>query len=441
MDTNFLDAAFIGSAATILILLAFSAFFSGSETALTGASRAKLRARADKGEKGADVALNVTEDSEKLIGAILLGNNVVNILSTSLATALLTRVFGDSGVALATLAMTVLVLIFAEVLPKTYSINNPETVATKVARPIKLITILLAPVVAIVRLVVRGILRLFGQRTNADTHMFSIHEEIAGALALGQSEGTVDKEDRDRLLGALDLGNRTVEEIMLHRSHIEMLDVNSEPSEILTAVLSSPYTRLPLYDGERENVVGIIHSKDLLRAVEKLLREDGSTLQSIRQLDVTQVMMKPYFIPETSPLDEQMREFLKRRTHFALVVDEYGDLRGLLTLEDILEEIVGEITDEHDPTAPSRLLPNAAGDYIVDGGMTIRDLNRETDWSLPDDEAHTIAGLVIHEAQTIPTPGQVFSFHSFRFEVLARKDNRITRLKIRPLLPSAAEEG
>ncbi|MER5171532.1 HlyC/CorC family transporter [Thioclava sp. GXIMD2076] len=440
MDSNFLDAAFFGSAITILILLAFSAFFSGSETALTGSSRAKLRSRADKGDKGADIALDVTEDSEKLIGAILLGNNVVNILATSLATALLTRVFGDSGVALATLAMTVLVLIFSEVLPKTYSINNPETVASKVARPIKLITILLAPVVSVVRLLVRGILRLFGQHTNADTHMFSIHEEIAGALALGQSEGTVDKEDRDRLLGALDLGNRTVEEIMLHRSHIEMIDVKADPSEILTAVLSSPYTRLPLYDGERENVVGIIHSKDLLRAVEKLLRQEGSTLESIAKLDVTQVMMKPYFIPETSPLDEQMREFLKRRTHFALVVDEYGDLRGLLTLEDILEEIVGEITDEHDPTAPSRLLPNAAGDYIVDGGMTIRDLNRETDWQLPDDEAHTIAGLVIHEAQTIPTTGQVFSFHNFRFEVLARKDNRITRLKIRQLRPVTGEE-
>lgn len=432
---NILDMAFFASAIAILVLLACSAFFSGSETALTGASRAKLRSRADKGDKGSAAALEVTEDSERLIGAILLGNNVVNILATSLATALLTRVFGQSGVALATLVMTLLVLIFAEVLPKTYSITFPEAMASRVARPIRFLTILLGPVVAVVRLIVRGILRLCGMRTDSDTHMFSVQEEIAGALALGQSEGTVDKEDRDRLLGALDLGNRTVEEIMLHRSQIAMIEISAAPDEILTTVLGSPYTRMPLYDGERENVVGIVHSKDLLRAVEKTLRAgEGALQESLTTLDVRDVMMKPYFIPDTTPLDEQMREFLKRRTHFAMVVDEYGDLKGLLTLEDILEEIVGEITDEHDPTAPSRLLPNAAGDYIVDGGMTIRDLNRETDWSLPDDEANTVAGLVIHEAQTIPTQGQVFSFHGFRFEVLARKANRLARLKIRPLL-------
>ncbi|OOY20775.1 hypothetical protein BMI86_09665 [Thioclava sp. DLFJ5-1] len=438
---NTLDFAFWLTAGSIILLLALSAFFSGSETALTAASRAKLRAQADKGESGAKTALEVTEDSERLIGAILLGNNVVNILSASLATALLTRVFGQSGVALATLVMTLLVLIFAEVLPKTYAITLPEKVASKVAGPIRVVTLILAPIVAIVRMIVRGILYAFGMRTDKDTHMFSIHEEIAGALALGQSEGTVDKEDRDRLLGALDLGNRTVEEIMLHRSQIEMIDIEEDPDTILTAVLSSPHTRLPLYRGERENVVGVIHSKDLLRAVEKVVRGGDGTLESVADLDIAKVMMKPYFVPETTPLDEQMQEFLKRRTHFALVVDEYGDLRGLLTLEDILEEIVGEITDEFDPKAEKRLKPTESGDYIVDGAMTIRDLNRETDWTLPDEEANTVAGLVIHEAQTIPTEGQVFSFHGFRFEVAGRKDNRITRLKIRPLIPGGYPES
>ncbi|MCE5972289.1 HlyC/CorC family transporter [Sinirhodobacter sp. WL0062] len=434
MQTPFLDTAFWLTAAAILGLLLMSGFFSGSETALTAASRAKLRNRADKGEKGAEAALNVTEDSERLIGAILLGNNVVNILSASLATALFTRLFGDSGVALATLVMTALVLIFSEVLPKTYAISNPETVASRVARPIRILIVLLAPIVTVVRTIVRGILFLFGYRTDADQHMFSIHEEIAGALAIGTSEGTVDKEDRDRLLGALDLGNRTVEEIMRHRSQIEMIDAEADPSELLAQVLASPHTRLPLYKGERENVVGVIHAKDLLRAVERFLRTGDGKLESVSDLDVMKVAMKPYFVPETTPLDEQMREFLKRRTHFALVVDEYGDLKGLLTLEDILEEIVGEITDEFDPKAERQLKPTETGDYIVDGAMTIRDLNRETDWSLPDDEANTIAGLVIHEAQTIPDMGQVFSFHGFRFEVIERKDNRITKIKIRPLL-------
>ncbi len=428
-----LDLVFWLTAGAILCLLLLSAFFSASETALTAASRAKLRARADRGDRGADAAMTAIEDSEKLIGAILLGNNVANILSASLATALFTRAFGSSGVALATLVMTVLVLIFAEVMPKTYAISAPETVASRVARPINALVLALTPVVSVVRLLVRAILRLFGVRTDDDQSMFSVKEEIAGALALGAEEGSVDKEERDRLLGALDLDNRTVEEIMLHRSQIEMLDADLPPDELLAAVLNSPHTRLPLYKDQRENVVGVIHAKDLLRAVNRFLREGDGKLDSASDLDVLKVSMKPYFIPETTPLNEQMREFLKRRSHFALVVDEYGDLRGLVTLEDILEEIVGEITDEMDPKAQKQIQAVEGGDYIVDGAMTIRDLNRETDWLLPDDEANTIAGLVIHEAQTIPEEGQIFAFHGFRFEVMARKDNRIMRLKVRPL--------
>ncbi|AUH63167.1 HlyC/CorC family transporter [Paracoccus zhejiangensis] len=438
---SMMDVTFWTTIIAIVVLLMMSAFFSGSETALTASSRAKLRARADKGDAGAQAALNVTQDSERLIGAILLGNNVVNILSASLATALFTRLFGSGGVALATLVMTVMVLIFSEVLPKTYAISAPENVASNVARPISWLTVILSPVVAVVRFIVRGILRLFGQRTDPGSHMFSLHEEIAGALSIGQETGAVQKEDRDRLLGALDLGNRTVEEIMRHRSEIEMIDAATPPAEILSEVLASPHTRLPVYKGERENVVGVIHAKDLLRAVNRAVRETGNPA-ALQTLDVMSVAMKPYFVPETSPLDEQMREFLKRRTHFALVVDEYGSLRGLITLEDILEEIVGEIADEHDTEADQTLTPNAAGDYTVEGGMTIRDLNRQLDWNLPDDEANTVAGLVIHMAQSIPEQGQVFSFHGYRFEVVARRDNRITKLRIRPLAGNdQAEEG
>lgn len=428
-----LDLTFWLNAGGIAILLMISAFFSGSETALTASSRPKLKSRADKGDEGAKVALRVTDDSERFIGAMLLGNNVVNILSASLATALLTRTFGDKGVLVATAVMTVLVLIFSEVLPKTYAIMVPETVASRVARPAAIFTRMLAPVVSLVRAIVRAILRLFGVHADAGQHLFTIHEEIAGALAIGASEGKVDKEDRDRLLGALDLGNRTVDEIMRHRSQIEMIDADALPEAILAQVLASPHTRMPLYKGERENVVGVIHAKDLLRAVDKFLRTGDGKLDSVSDLDIMKVAMQPYFIPDTTPLDEQMREFLKRRTHFALVVDEYGDLKGLITLEDILEEIVGEITDEFDTTATPAPTRTEGGDYIVDGAMTIRDLNRALDWTLPDDEANTVAGLVIHEAQMIPTQGQVFSFHGFRFEVMTRKDNRITRMKVRPL--------
>ena len=428
-----LDSTFWITTAAILCLLLLSAFFSGSETALTAASRGKLRAQADKGSGGAERALKVTEDGEKLIGAILLGNNVANILSASLATALLSRLFGANGVAIATLVMTTLVLIFAEVLPKTYAITAPETAAARVARPIGWLIAALSPIVALVRLLVRGLLMLFGVRTDPDSHVLSLREEIVGALSLGHSEGTMQKEDRDRLLGALDLSDRTVEEIMTHRSKIAMIDADAPPDRVLSEVLASPHTRLPLYRGERENIVGIIHAKDLLRATERFLRSGDGKLDSVSDLDILSVAKKPYFVPETTPLDEQMREFLKRRTHFALVVDEYGDLRGLITLEDIIEEIVGEITDEFDIDAEHPLKRGEGGDFILDGGMTIRDFNRATEFSLPDDEANTVAGLVIHEAQMIPNEGQVFSFHGFRFEILQRKDNRITRLKVRPL--------
>ncbi|MTH79830.1 HlyC/CorC family transporter [Paracoccus aestuariivivens] len=426
-----LDAAFWLTVGAIVVLLAMSAFFSGSETALTASSRAKLRARADRGDSGARAALDVTEDSERLIGSILLGNNVVNILSASLATALFTRLLGSGGVALATLVMTFLVLIFSEVLPKTYAILAPEDMASRVARPIRALTVIISPVVTIVRLIVRAILAIFGVRSNSGDHVFSVQEEIAGALAIGHSSGTVQKEERDLLLGALDLGDRSVEEIMLHRSRIEMIDADLPPQEIIDRVLQSPHTRLPVYRNERENVVGVIHAKDLLRGVSRIVRESGD--EGLEAFDVLSVAMPPYFVPETTPLDEQMREFLDRRTHFALVVDEYGSLRGLITLEDILEEIVGEITDEHDTDAAQTLVPNETGDYLVDGAMTIRDLNRALDWTLPDDEANTIAGLVIHMSQSIPTAGQVFSFHGYRFEVVSRRENRITRIRIRPL--------
>jgi Mg2+/Co2+ transporter CorB len=423
-------------AGSILLLLVLSGFFSGSETALTAASRGKLRSQADKGSKGAALALKITEDNERLIGSVLLGNNLVNILAASLATALFTQLFGESGVALATLVMTLLVLIFAEVLPKTYAITNAETAASLVAPVIRLVVQVFSPIVSAVRLFVRGVLRLFGVRTDPDSHILAVREEIVGALQLGHAEGAVEKEDRDRILGALDLSERTVEEIMLHRSRIEMIDADAEPAEILRQCLESSHTRLPVFQGDPENIVGVIHAKDLLRALYRRMEaaeKEVTLAEVLAEFDVSEVAMEPYFIPDTTTLDEQMRQFLRRRTHFALVVDEYGSLEGLITLEDILEEIVGEITDEFDPDADHPIRKAEDGQFLVDGAMTIRDLNRATEWNLPDEEANTVAGLVIHEAQTIPTVGQVFSFHGFRFEVAGRKDNRITRLKIRPL--------
>ena len=433
MDLSFLDAAFWITASAILILLVLSGFFSGSETALTAASRGKLRANADKGQAGAKRALDITEDNERLIGSVLLGNNVVNILATSLATALLTKVFGQNGVAVATLVMTLLVLIFAEVLPKTYAITNPEKVASLVARPIGVVVFVFSPIVSAVRLFVRGVLRVFGVQTDPDSHILAVREEIAGALQLGHSDGIVEKEDRDRILGALDLNERVVEEIMLHRSGIELIDTALPTQEILAQCLQSKHTRLPIYRDEPENIVGVLHAKDLLRAVHRLLTGGDTDATALAAFDIMSVAMPAYFVPETTTLDDQMREFLRRKTHFALVVDEYGALQGLITLEDILEEIVGEIADEFDEDENDQVEATSDGAYLVEGTMTIRDLNRAHDWNLPDDEANTIAGLVIHEAQMIPVEGQVFSFHGFRFEVVEKDENRIAMLKVRSL--------
>lgn len=430
--TSAWDFALLGTVFAVFVLLLLSAFFSGSETALTAASRGKLHRMADKGSRGAKSALRLTDDSERLIGAILLGNNLVNILATSLATSMFTLAFGDSGVALATLVMTVLVLVFAEVLPKTYAIGNSEAAATRVAPIIAQIVRILAPIVNIVRWVVRKILRLFGIDTDPKMQMLAAQEEIAGAISLHHSEGAVEKDDRDRLLAAMDLKHREVEEIMLHRQNIEMIDVDSPPEDILSHCLQSDHTRIPVFKDEPENIIGVVHTKDLLRTVDKMMREVDSAKIDLSAFNIIDIARDPYFVPETTSLDDQMREFLRRKTHFALVVDEYGALQGLITLEDILEEIVGEITDEHDDEEIV-IKPDDDGAVLIDGAMTIRDLNRACDWSLPDDEANTIAGLVIHESQTIPTVDQVFNFHGFRFEVISRERNRITQLRVRPV--------
>ena len=425
------DPSALWMGAAILGLLVCSAFFSGSETALTAASRAKLHGLAEKGSRAAETALKLKEDGERLIGAILLGNNVVNILATSLATVFFTLLLGEGGVAAATIAMTVLVVVFSEIAPKTYAISTPETAATLVSRPISVIVRLLAPVIGGVTLFVRVFLRLFGVRADPQAHVLAL-EEIRGAIDLHHSEGAVRKAERDRLLAALDLREREVAEVMRHRREIEMIDADLPPAEIVDACLGSAHTRIPLWKDDPENIVGVIHAKDLLRAVHGLPRSPETGGPDFSNLDLREVAMEPWFVPDTTSLDEQLRAFLSRRSHFALVVDEYGALRGLVTLEDILEEIVGDISDEHDVVMEG-LERHADGSVTLPGATTIRDINRAMDWDLPDEEANTVAGLVIHEAQTIPAAGQVFSFHDFRFEVLERRRNQITKLRVKPL--------
>jgi Mg2+/Co2+ transporter CorB len=321
--------------------------------------------------------------------------------------------------------MTVLVVVFTEVLPKTVAINAPDRVALLVARPISWIVRLFGPMLIGIEAIVRWILRLFGFHVGTDQAFLSAHEELRGAVDLLHHEGSVEKHDRDMFSGLLDLRELTVADVMIHRTEMITVCADDPPEQVVKAVLESEVTRMPLWKGKPENIIGILHAKDLLRAIRVA---DGD----LTGIDVAGLARAPWFVPEIRPLPEQLKAFRRRRTPFALVVDEYGEVMGLVTLEDILEEIVGDITDEHDIAVPG-VRPQPDGSVNVDGGVPIRDLNRAMDWKLPDDEATTVAGLVIHEARSIPEPGQTFTFHGFRFRVLQRERNRITALRITPL--------
>ncbi len=411
-----------GTLIAIACLLCLSAFFSGSETALTAASRARMHQLEQDGDAAARRVNRLISNREGLIGTILLGNNVVNILASVLATSLFTALFGQNGLALAaaTGIMTVLVLVFAEVLPKTYAITRADAMAKAVSRPVIWLVAGLGWIVAVVQVVVNLVLRVFGVKPSDD--LVSADEEIRGAISLHASEGAVDEADRHRLIGALDLKELAVSEVMIHRQSIDMLDADQPAGDIIMKALASAHTRLPLYRGEREEIVGILHAKDLLRAI-------APNRGALNEIDIDSLMREPWFVPDTTPLLDQLDAFMEKRSHFALVVDEYGVLQGLVTLEDILEEIVGDIRDEHDAPVQG-VRPQPDGSANVDGWVTIRDLNRALGWSLPDEEAVTVAGLVIHEAQTIPDPGQRFSFHGYRFDILRRSRNQITGLRV-----------
>ena len=412
------------TAIAIVVLLIVSAFFSGSETALTAASRARLHHLQQRGSGAARRVVALVARRERLIGAILLGNNLVNILASVLATSLFMQIFGAEGVIWATLVMTVLVVIFAEVMPKTYAITNPERAALWASGPLKIIVAVFAPITMAVEVVVRHALALFGADTKGRA-VLSAREELRGAIQLHHLEGQFVKDDRDMLGGILDLSDLEVSDVMVHRTGMKMIDADIPIAEAIEEVLTSGHTRLPLWRGEPDNIIGVIHAKDILRAITEN-KGDAS------KVNLTALATKPWFVPDTTSLTDQLDAFLKRKAHFSIVVDEYGEVMGLVTLEDILEVIVGEIADEHDAVVEGvRRQPN--GSVNADGWVTVRDLNRAMDWSLPDDEANTIAGLVIHEAQTIPQVGQIFTFYGYRFEVLRRQRNRITALRITPL--------
>ena len=409
----------------VIFCLLVSAFFAASETALTGASRGAMLHLSKQGNRDADVVSSLLEMRERLIGALLLGNNAANIGASALATGIFTTWFGEVGVLYATAVMTALIVIFAEVLPKTIAINSPDRIALMVARPMRLTMYVLGPLLSVVNAIVRALMRLFGVAIGERQAILSPTDRLRGAVDLLHHEGKVEKLDRDMLGGLLDLRELQVSDVMIHRTEMTMINADLPPEELVHEVLAAEYTRIPLWRDKPENIIGVLHAKDLLRAIRAA---DGDT----SRIDVSTIALPPWFVPEMRTVSEQLKAFRRRKTHFALVVDEYGEVEGLVTLEDILEEIVGDISDEHDVVvAGVRAQPD--GSVVVDGSVPIRDLNRAMDWHLPDEEATTVAGLVIHEARSIPDRGQSFTFHGFRFRVLGRERNRITALRISPV--------
>lgn len=423
MDTNhwFELAGFI-------CMLIASGFFAGAETALTGASRARMVALVADGNKLAQLVLHLREKKEQLISALLLGNSFMNIFASALATSVFVQVLGDNtGVVVSTVIVTIIVFIFAEVMPKTYALMYADRMALVLAVPVKYVIAVFSPVTVTVGRVVGAIFKAFGLDTHG--HSETAHEEeLRGAIELFKDveETSVKPEQATgtMLRSIMDLEEVTVEQVMIHRKSVNMINTDLPAAQIVDEVLHSAYTRIPAWKNSADNIVGVIHTKLLFQELRRCNND-------LAKFDIKNAMMEPWFIPESTTLFHQLQAFRERREHFAILVDEYGVVTGVITMEDILEEIVGQIDDEHD-TAVVGVRPQPDGAFIIDGKVTIRDLNRDLGWKLPGEDYATLAGLLLFETQRIPAVGQIFTFFDFRFEVMKRQRNQITLLRVTP---------
>jgi Mg2+/Co2+ transporter CorB len=418
-------ANLIAGSAVLLGIIGLSALFSAGETGITAASKSRLHRLARDGNKRAERVEALLDEKEKLIGSALLGNNVLNTLAAALTSYVLGALFGAQGVIIATAIVAILVLVLGEVLPKTFALTQPDRTALALGPMLGFVAKMFNPVINTVQRFVSWVLRLYGVPVGADVSYLSSEEEVRGMIELHAEEGGLDQEHRHQLGSILDLDEVTVMDVMVHRRSMEMLDIGEPAADVVRAIVRSNHTRLPIYQDNPENIIGVLHAKDVMRA---LSRRDVEP----EDLVIADVMSQPWFVPDSTTLREQLNAFIGKRAHFALVVDEYGALQGLITLEDILEEIVGDISDEHDSQPPSGVTLQDDGSFIIEGTVTIRDLNRRFDWRLPDDVATTLAGLVIHDARVIPVKGQSFDFHGFKFDVLERRRNQITLLRVYP---------
>lgn len=411
--------------AIVALGVLLTGFLAAADAALHAISRARLAQQEKAGSRRAAIALRVLGDRERLSGVFLLARTLVKTATASFAAYAALASFGASGAAGLAIAVALIVVVLGELAPRMAAVAEPERTALKLVRPVARLLALFGPPVRLMQWLARRVLGLFGLRIDSQRPVLAIDEILRDQVELMRQKGTVAKADGDMVSGLLDLKQLEVADVMIHRTKMRTINLDLGPEAIVREVLASPYTRMPLWRDKPENIVGVLHAKDLLRALDAA---GGDACK----LDVATIALETWFVPVNTPLPEQLKAFLARKTHFALAVDEYGEVMGLVTLEDILEEIVGDIRDEHDIAVPG-LRQQPDGGVIVDGGVPIRDLNRAMDWQLPDDEATTIAGLVIHEARAIPDAGQAFTFHGFRFEVMRKSRNRLTALRIAPV--------
>ncbi|MGL5392803.1 MAG: HlyC/CorC family transporter [Shewanella sp.] len=404
----------------LLVLILFSAYFSSSETAMMTLNRYRLRHLAANGHKGAIRALKLLERPDRLIGLILIGNNLVNILASAVATIIGMRLWGDMGVAIATGGLTLVVLVFAEVTPKTIAALNPERIAFPSSLLLTALSKMFAYVVTLINLITTGILRLMGIKSISSSDALSkeelrtvVHE--AGAL--------IPQRHQEMLLSILDLEKMTVEDIMVPRSEIYAINVNDEFKLINRQVIQSPHTRVLVYRDTIDDAVGFIHLRDALRLQSKEQFSKSSLLRAVKEL---------YFIPEGTPLNVQLANFQHNKERIGLVVDEYGDIQGLVTLEDILEEIVGDFTTSMLPTASEEINAQQDGSYLVDASITVRELNKEMKWHFPTDGPKTLNGLILEYLEEIPSKNTSLRLAGYPLEVVDVADNMVKIVRIIP---------
>lgn len=402
-------------------LLVMSAFFSSSETGMMSLNRLALKHQAQIGNRGARRAKALLDRPDRLIGVILIGNNFVNILASAIATVLATHYFGEAGIAAATLILTLLVLIFAEVTPKTLAVLHPEKIAYPASFILTPLLRILYPLVWLVNLISNSILGLFGVRADQANSQQLSREELK--TVVWESGHGIPKR-RAMVTRILDLEQVTVNDIMVTRNEMFALNLDDPLDEIIDDIRSSNHTRLPVYSGDTNNVLGILH----LRSISRLLSAIGDS--SLTKDKLIELLDEPYFVPESTPLHTQLFKFQTHRERMAMVVDEYGDLEGLITIDDILEEIVGDYTTDHAQSASTDLHPQEDGSWLIDAATYIRDINRELNWSLPTDGPKTLNGLIVETLEMIPDNSVSLIIDQYRMEVVSIRDQRIRTARI-----------